>query len=225
MAERLFTAEELEELGMRSVDAVQKAIDAGDRDKAKGLSRRMYREFQAMHDLYVGWVTSLLSFIGRRYGDEVLYEALEESCGMWLKPLLEQYAQATPRRRGEMLFAGLRGHLQPMKIEEDDEKFTIIMQPCGSGGRLALQGSYEPSGSLLRIKKPQLMTYWRENFPAYCAHCTFQETIPIDLSGAPWLVAFPAQKIGEENCLTYYYKDPQAVPDEVYRRVNRKKKK
>jgi hypothetical protein len=27
----------------------------------------------------------------------------------------------------------MRGHLQPMKIEEDDEKVSITMLPCGSG--------------------------------------------------------------------------------------------
>ena len=40
------------------------------------------------------------------------------------------------RHRVQMFAMGLRGHLQPMKVEEDDEKVCITMVLCGSGERL-----------------------------------------------------------------------------------------
>ncbi|MDP2953167.1 MAG: hypothetical protein Q8O76_07620 [Chloroflexota bacterium] len=222
---RLFTDQELKEMGTLTLDSINEALDKGDGERARRLAKRMYKEFEAMHDLYCAWVTGLLSFIGRRYGDQVLEESLRESCESWIRPLMDIYAKADPRRRLQMLASGLKGHLQPMTIEEDDEKFTIMMQPCGSGGRLVLGGSYGPPRNFLRIKKPQLITYGQADFPAYCAHCPFQEILPEEWTGAPFIVTFPApsDKIGKEPCRMYLYKDPKAIPPEIYRRVGNKK--
>ena len=53
MTNRVFTQEELEEMGKRTIDLLTEAIEAGDKERAKKLAGRMYREFSAMHDLYV----------------------------------------------------------------------------------------------------------------------------------------------------------------------------
>ena len=84
---RVFTDAELEEMGKRTVDLICEAVDAGDKEKAKKLAHRMYREFQSMHDLYRDWSTGLLSYIYDNYGDETLYEAMHHSCSVWYKPM------------------------------------------------------------------------------------------------------------------------------------------
>lgn len=223
MAQRLFTPQELEEMGKRTVDLVQQAVDQGDAGRAKGLARRMYKEFLAMHDLYCNWTTGLLSFVGKRYGNDALYEALKESITSWLAPVTDSFAQQDLHRQVEMLAAGLRGHLQPLRIEEDDEKVTFYMDPCGSGGRLVSNGAYGPPRDFLKVKGATPWTYDREDFPVYCAHCPFQEIVPIELVGKPWIVTVPAQRLGEEPCRIHFYKDPQAVPAQVYQRAGREK--
>jgi hypothetical protein len=40
---RVFTDEELQEMGTRTLDLVMAAIDAGDKEKAKELAAKMYR--------------------------------------------------------------------------------------------------------------------------------------------------------------------------------------
>ena len=50
----------------------------------------------------------------------------------------------------------------PLHIEEDDEKIVIQMRPCGSGGRLVLEGKYEGPDAMLTLKGKQLLTYGRE---------------------------------------------------------------
>ncbi len=222
--ERIFTDQELKEMGMRTVDTVISAIDAGDYEKAKKMSRRMYKEFESMHDLYRDWTTSLMSFIYKRYGDEALYESLSESCGSWISPLLELYEQTPdPKRRAKMLAAGLRGHLQPVEIEEDDEKFIFRMTPCGSGGRLIREGCYEPPKNFARVKNAQAMTYGIDDLPIYCAHCPFQEIIPVELKGYPLFVTIPSGRLGEEPCDIYLYKDVNGVPEEYFSRVGKTK--
>jgi hypothetical protein len=219
----VFTEEELNEMGRQTADVIEQSIDAGDRQKAKKLTRRMYREFLAMHDLLRDWVTALLTFIGTEYGDEVLYQALKESCSSWLKPLTELYANKDIRQKVELLAGGLRGHLQPLEIKEDDEKFVLSMHPCGSGGRLVLDGSYRPPRKFMRVKKAQLMTYGRKDFPVYCAHCPFQEILPIEWNGIPLFITVPPAKLGEEPCQMHLYKDPRVIPSELYQRVGKRK--
>ena len=220
---RLFSDAELAEMGTLTVDAIQRAIDDGEYEKAKGLSRRMYKEFLAMHDLYRDWVTATLSFVGRSYGDDVLYEALEEGCSAWISPLMERYGKADPRRKAQILATGLRGHLQPTKIEEDDEKLTFTFEVCPSCGRLVREGLYEPPRSFYKIAKPHLMTYGQANFPVYCAHDVFQEILPIEWTGVPLFACEPAEKPGEGPCRIHLYKNPQDIPAKYYERVGKKK--
>jgi hypothetical protein len=216
---RIFTDEELELLGARTADLIDAALDAGDVQKAKKLSHRMAKECLAMHDLYLWWVTSMLSFIYRRYGDEVMYEALSEGYGLRFREAAEKVIGQDPRRKAEILAGGNRGHQLPMKIAEDDEKITFFMGPCGSGGRLMLEKAYGPPMNLAKIKKAQPMTFGRKDFPIYCAHCFAQEVLPMQWFGEPVFVVEPADKIGEEPCRLHIYKDPKKVPAEFRERI------
>ena len=224
---RIFTREELKELGERTLDLICEAIDAGDKEKAKKLSRRMYREFQSMHDLLRDWVTATLSYIYEKYGDEALYEALHRGCSAWFLPYVETYQKTGDfRRKVQMLAMGLRGHLQPLKIEEDEEKVCITMEPCGSGERQFQDGDYGPPKNFSIVVKAQPMTWSRPNCPIYCTHEPMLEILPIEQTGSPVWVCFPPQDgIATGGCRFCLYKDPEAIPDEAYTRVGKRKPK
>lgn len=222
--ERLFTQEELEELGTRTDELILKAIDDGDTQKAKKLVHRMYGELMAMHDLEVTMVTAALSFIGRRFGDETLHEALHEVLSSWVREAARDYAKVEdPRRRAQMFAYGLRGHGQKLRVEEDAEKFIFTMEPCGSGGKLVRDGSYGPPPGFYRVKKPQIMTYGKQNYPVYCAHCIFHEIVGIEETGVPLFILIPPDKPGTEPCRMLLFKDRKAIPEEFYERVRKQK--
>ena len=42
---RVFTDKELEEMGKRTLDLLLEAIDSGDKERARNLAQRMYKEF------------------------------------------------------------------------------------------------------------------------------------------------------------------------------------
>jgi hypothetical protein len=221
--QRLFTDEELKNMGRRNVDAVTEAIDSGDPDRAKDMAQRMHRESLAMHDGLINWITALLTYVGRQHGDEALCEALRESVNAWLAPLGETFANATARQRAVLMAKVMRGHMMPITIEEDDEKLTFIMEPCGSGGRLILEGKYDPPDGYLRIEKPQPITCGQEDFPVYCAHGPVISMLGIEAGGAPLFYEEPSDKLGETPCKVYMYKDPTAIPEELYAKVGKKK--
>jgi len=205
--ERYFSDEELEAMGQRTLDLVLAAIEAGDQEAAKKLSQRMYGEFLSMHDLYRDWATDLLSFIGRRFGDEVLYEAFDETVRKgFTKLLAKRYSGKSPDRKLQLLAAGLRGHLGSLKITEDDEKFTITVDECPSGARQIKAGLYDRPDGFLRIEKSQDMTFGRPNFPVYCAHCYFQNQVADPVDGKPLFITELPEKVGLQPCRVYIYK-------------------
>ncbi len=218
---RVFTDQELKQMGRRTLDEVLEAIDAGDKEKAKGLAQRMYREFNGLHDGYMFWVTGLQTFIYNNYGIDVLEKAERFTHGVE-GPIVHKPSGKTDfRSRVEHLAGGLHGHLQPMTIEEDDEKVCITMQPCGSGERLIQKGGYE--AGLARIKEPGPLTFGLKDFPIYCVHCPVLEMMDIEKTGDFGSVHIITEPISFGSCRFTFYKDPADIPEEYYTRIGKKK--
>ena len=125
----------------------------------------------------------------------------------------------------EFLIDALRQHsMYPnLTVEEDDEKFILTMQPCGSGGRLIDSGAYEGPLGYAKLKKPGPHTWGEADLPIYCAHCPWaQEIFPVSEVGEGmqlWIHASPFPKKPGDPCVQYVYKDPKYVPDRYYERV------
>lgn len=224
--ERLFKEEELKQLGTPAAELIVAAIDAGDSERAKELAWQLHTEATGFHDAFVHWVTSLLSYIGRHDGDEALEEAYRESVGVVFGPISEQYKQCDDagnlRTKAEMFIYGLRTHHEHMTITEDDEKFTLQMDICGSGGRMVLDGYYGPPCNFLKIEKPQSMTYGIKDLPVYCAHEPILEMMAAEW-GIPLFFTQPANQLGKEPCTFYLYKNAKDIPDELYARIGKQK--
>lgn len=220
---RVFTDEELEEMGARTIDLLTKAIEAGDKEQAENLANRMYSEFSSMHDLYVDWTAGLMDYIYTNYGEDALYQALRKVIGAFLGTMVD-VRKVDFRRRAQGTAASLRGHLQPMKVEEDDEKVCITMEPCGSGQRLVQKGSYGPPCNLTMIQRPHLMTWGMTDFPIYCTHEPIIEMLSVEQLGYPVVVTLPPEKVARERSCTFcIYKNVEDIPEEVYTRVGKQK--
>jgi hypothetical protein len=222
-SKRIFTDGELKEMGTRTLDLVLEAIDAGDKDKAKELANRMYREFNYLHDGYFTWVTGLLGFIYKNYGIDVLEKAEREAHTIEANFVFKPSGKTDFRSRVEEMLGSLRGHLQPITVAEDDEKVTITMKPCGSGERIIRMGGYEPEIGLIRIKEAHPITYGMKDFPMYCVHCPVMEMLDIERSGDFRSVRIVSDPIGKEHCQFALYKDNADIPEGSYTRIGKKK--
>jgi len=222
MMNRVFSHEELEEMGKRTVDLLTEAIEAGDKERAKTLAKQMLSEFSIMHDLYIDWTAGFMDYIYANYGEDALYQALRKVVGVPLRPVVDAN-EVDFRRRVQVLASVLRGHLETLGVEEDDEKVCITMETCRSGQRLVQRGAYGPPRNLTRIQKPHVMTWGKSDFPVYCTHAPVLELLSIEQLGYPANVAFPAEKVAEESCKYCIYKNVEDIPEEVYTRVGKQK--
>ena len=214
----MLSTEDIAEMEKLTVDRLIEAIDAGNLEGAKKLARRMYNEFLSMHDLYRDWTVATLSLHrtalrrqGTRRGDGrrsqgVVAARTWKRCRRGRR-ICELASRCSP--------PACKAHLQPLHIEEDDEKIVMQMRPCGSGGRLVLEGKYEGPDAMYTVKGPQLLTYGRENFPVYCAHEPLMELQDIKAHGAPFVVIEPAHEIGKQHCNFIIYKDKARSPRSI----------
>jgi len=221
---RVFTKEELEEMGRRTVDLLTEAIEAGDDKRAMEMAKRMYREFAFMHDLYRDWAAGFMDYIYRNCGEEALYQALKKVAGAPGRPSAKAQKMDF-RRRVQGLAHVLRCHLENVKVEEDDEKVCMQMQPCGSGQRLLEEGGYEPPRNLSMVQKPHPMTWGLTDFPIYCTHCPVLVILSIEQQGFPAIVVTPGEKVASGSCKYCIYKNPQDIPEEVYIKLGKQKPK
>ncbi len=79
------------------------------------------------------------------------------------------------------------------------------------------EGKYGPPPGFHRVRKAQSMTYWREDFPVYCCHGPVMAIEALALGVAPAVLEIAADKICEEPCEFWLFKDPESIPAEAYR--------
>ncbi len=219
----IFTEKELIEMGTRTLDLLLEAIETGNKEKAKELAQRMYREFNFLHDGYMTWVTGLLTYVYKKYGIDAVEEAEREAHTIEAKIAFKPSEKTDLRSRIEHMVGGLRGHLQPISIEEDDEKISITMKPCGSGERLIQKGGYDSEIGLARVKEPHRITWGMKDFPIYCVHCPVMEMLDIERTGNFNSVHVVTGPMYQGACHFTFYKDPAQVPEELYTRIGKKK--
>ena len=218
---RIFTDQELREMGTRTLDLVLEAIDAGNKDKAKELAKRMYGEFNFLHDGYMFWVTGLLTHIYKKHGIDAVEEAEREAHTIEAEVVFKPPEKADIRSRVEHLAKGLRGHLQPIAIVEDDKTVSLSMKPCGSGERIIQKDGYKVG--LARVKDPHNITWGKKNFPVYCVHCPLMEAMELENTGRFGAVHIVTEPMYQGACQFVFYKDPADIPEEFYTRIGKKK--
>jgi hypothetical protein len=220
---RIFTNQELEDMGTRTLDLVLEAIDAGDKQRAKELANRMQGEFQHLHDGYMFWVTGLQSYIYRNLGVDAVEEAEREAHTIEAKVVFTPPEKTDIRSRVEHLAGGLRGHMQPITIIETDKTISLSMKPCGSGERLIQMEGYSPEIGLAKVEEPHRITWGMEDFPLYCVHCPVMEALELEATGSLGAVHVVTEPMYHGACEFVFYKNPEDIPKDFYTRIGKNK--
>jgi hypothetical protein len=221
-SKRIFTDKELEEMGGRTLDKALEAIDAGDKVKAKKLALQAQKEYNHLHDGYFTWASGLLTYIYNNYGIDDVEKAERFAHTIEANLVFRPPEKKDLRSLVEHMVKMVQGHMQPVTIEEEDDKFIIAMHPCGSGQRLIQIGGYE--AGLAKIKEPHNITWQEKDFPIYCVHCPVMELLNIDNTGGYLgAVRFQSTPIESGLCKFVLYKNPDDIPERFYTRIGKKK--
>ena len=225
--ERWFSPGELAELTRPTMDRAIEAIQAGDYETAAQLCQGMRYEWRFLHDLMAEQILGLITFIQERLGDEAVADAWTTTMQRGWKRDTAAIVARDRRRVLEALAATWRAHSTSgvgphpgrFSIEEDDEKFTFRMNPCGSGQRLWRMGRYQGDDAYGVTREAHDWSYGRVGFPLYCTHCAFMnEILPMKWYGVPLYPSDPPEDFDVDPCTWYWYKDATRIPDRHWSR-------
>ncbi len=150
--------------------AVQ-AIRAGKTEEALGYLNDVYEQFHALHDAYSNDISLLEGTLAQTQGNQ-WYEAFERKkvFGL-LGPKYQRYKDMSVEQRVEAICNSMRAHYSEFNVEEDANKFVVVITGCGAGGRLLRDGISKQQDAI--TKKAYPWSFNRVGFPYYCAHAYF----------------------------------------------------
>ncbi|MDW7772824.1 MAG: hypothetical protein SCH71_08045 [Desulfobulbaceae bacterium] len=129
-----------------------------------------------------------------------------------------------------------RCHYSDVHVVEEPDRYVMTCDPCGAGGRLRRERCRRPASNeytkhvwtwpwdLGVTQKPYDWSWRRTGIPYYCAHCSIMwEILPTEIIGYPVRIHVPGET-PEDPCVHLYYKKPELIPEEFYRRIGKEKK-
>jgi hypothetical protein len=183
--------------------------ERGDADLALARFDAMELRWLRLQDLYRDWLSALLSTIYRSMGIEVLEAVLRDSAERTIFGWMPTDRARPPEKRLPSWARMLQGHFSVLRITEDDEKFTLTQDPCGTCTRQIQQGRYGPPLDLAVVEERHVTTWHRGGTPIYRAHVPlWHVALAGDLVGVPWPVNRCPAGLGTGPCDVLLYKDP-----------------
>lgn len=203
----------LDALGEDRGPVVAAIVDAAARDDPDGALARfdaLEARTREAQDALRDWLSALLSHVYRAHGVDTLELALRYTAERTLFAWMPTDMARAPERRLPSWVRMLQGHFSALRIEEDDEKFTIVQDPCGTCTRQIEQGRYDPPLSLAVVEEAHATTWNRGTTPIYRAHVPlWHVTLARELVGVPWPVNRCPAGLGTGPCAVLLFKDPR----------------
>jgi hypothetical protein len=230
--------------------AIQGAAYAGEWGKARDLVPLARDAWRMISDRDVDWCCGVMDDLVTRCGEEVVPEMWERVLGPLFNWRYEKFDLDQADWESEILptlmyvaLEAMRAYLStpkrdgsPLELVEHDDRWVVRFDPCGSGGRSMRGEPLDSVGSRLDppfnfhvIEGAYAWTDGKPGICVYCNHCqVLMEHWPMDRFGYPLRVVdpptYPAgdRESGRRTpCEWTIYKDPTAVPEEIYERAGR----
>jgi len=224
-----------------AIDAFASACTAGRPREALTLLHCAREIWRDTHDRKCDWVYGLIDVASRQIGESCIGELWD----VLMAPMYDYYVRYDvdnnpwPRSFDLLMhyaLEGLRGHLSgpgrlgEIEVFEEDDRWGMRFDPCGSGGRTYRDDP--DTGLPPRMEAPFAFGVTTEEHDwawnkkgvcLYCVHCcALNERMPMRRFGYPTRVVdpptWPTAREGGK-CTWYVYKDPRRVPEHIYRRV------
>jgi hypothetical protein len=160
-------------------------------------------------DLHRDWISALLGAVYRTHGPDALEEVLRVCGSEGLMGSVEAFNRREMRDRLVTFVSLLHGHFAELSLAEDDRKFTITQDPCGTCTRQILDGRMEPPLSLPVVQERHATTWGRGNTPVYRSHVPIWHVeMAREHFGVPWPVNQCPSGMDGRPCRILLYKEP-----------------
>ena len=210
-------ARALEAVAERDEPALRAALDA---------ARAAYR---ARNDAYSDWAWGVLTELRAALGEAELERAFRASMQGWRSERYAALGRLSQREVFELALESTRPLLGgsidegDVDVTEDDEKWVLSFDPCGTGGRMRREGRTRPPFGFAEVDGAYDWTWGKQGVCLFCAHCSFvNEIVPIEQHGVPMRVTEYPDAPGKP-CTWTVYKAPELVPDRAYERVGKRR--
>lgn len=170
---------------------------------------RLTAEWRARNDLGRDLVSALLSFVYRTHGPDGLEAAIRRGGADTLMAFLTTDVARPPEKRLLSTTRMLHGHFTVFSLDEDDEKFTILQDPCGTCTTQIADGRYGPPLDLAVVHERHAVTGGRGETPVYRSHIPVMHVLMArEQIGVPWPLPMCPAGLGTGPCPSYLFKDP-----------------
>lgn len=160
------------------------------------------------HDRGLDGVCALLSHVYRTHGIDALHASIEHAGDRTLLAWMPEDVERDPVTRIRTWAGMLQGNFATVRVEEDDDKFVITQDPCGSCGRQLAADRHPGPFDHATVVEAHPITFERGDVPVYRTHVAVMHfLVPEARTGVPWpVVACPRGTVAAP-CRIHLYKD------------------
>jgi len=102
-------------------------------------------------------------------------------------------------------------HQATFRVEEEEDRFAFILDPCGSGGRMYRSDMHKARfqygiGMPCLTQEPANISFNRKDFPVYCTHCASSNRDQFEGNPFTFVIDGHAMKDPTSPCIQYLYK-------------------
>jgi len=236
LGRQVIAAEDIAVHGVSTFTKLKALIKEGKTDEALELVDYLQIEGKGLHDLYCDWTYADLDYVARTYGEDEVRNLLSNARTVLNKVFYGRIPRMTVRETVEFFAEAMRAHRTgpgergDFVIREEEDRYVMEFDPCGSGGRMRrvgeVDGTPPRTGPPLNLGKTQQAHDWtwgRANVPYYCVHCSlWHEVMAIEAIGYPVKIT---EYSDDPNapCVWLFYKSPDLIPERYFTRVGMKK--
>jgi len=182
---------------------------AGDHAGAVAAWDQLTTEWRDRNDFGRDLVSALLSFVYRQHGPDALEATIRRGGTDTLIAFLPTDIARPPEKRLLSTARMLHGHFTVFTITEDDEKFTIHQDPCGTCTTQLAEGRYAPPLDLAVVTEVHPVTGGRGDTPIYRTHIPVMHVLMArEEIGVPWPLPMCPAGLGTGPCPSHIFKDP-----------------
>lgn len=209
---RIIRQDDVKDVAIPNWELIRQAIHEGRNEDALKLIEYEELVEKLNNDLFVNVADNLLTYIAAFGEEDKLPDILRKN-----SQKIKDWLFITPGVE-ESLFRCIesqRSHHAVINVEEDDEKYIVRLNPCGSGGRL------RRAKEVAKTQKAYDWSWNKKGVPYSCLHCAMQwEILPIEIRGYPVRITNIGDR-PEDPCVHLFYKRPELIPEEYFRRVGK----